>query len=178
MIFVIFADALCGYAVAAVRRRPFVLGFVPIVFCFRNRLVLGLSFRPSRLELRRISAETLFVTGCGSNYRIGDGGGVQFYRSRVVFAAAGRIAVVTGRGFIPKIFRLVPFGGFRPLRIEEEAGTAVSRYIGSDFGNRPFGESGILVPAVEVIAVSCGNGKNGFRSENMGFGCSLGKRSA
>ena len=178
MIFVIFADALRGYGVAAVLRRPIVGGSVPIVFCFRNRLFLGLSFRPSRLELRRISAETLFVTGCGSNYRIGDGGGVQFYRSRVVFAAAGRIAVVTGRGFIPKIFRLAPFGGFRPLRIEEEAGTAVSRYIGSDFGNRPFGESGILVPAVEVIAVSCGNGKNGFRSENMGFGCSLGKRSA
>ena len=178
MIFVIFADALCGTFVAAVLRRPFVGGSVPIVFCFRNRLILGLSFRPSRLELRRISAETLFVTGCGGDYIIPDGGDVQFYRSRIGFVAAGRFAVVTGRGFIPKIFRLVPFGGFRPLRVEEEAGTAVSRYIGSDFGNRPFGESGILVPAVEVIAVSCGNGKNGFRSENMGFGCSLGKRSA
>ena len=178
MISVFFADALRGYAVAAVRSRPIVGGSVPIVFCFRNRLFLGLSFRPSRRELRRISAETLFVTGCGSDYRIGDGGGVQFYRTRIGFVAAGRFAVVTGCGFIPKIFRLVPFGNFRPLRVEEEAGTAVSCYIGSDFGNRPFGEFGILVPAVEVIAVSCGNGKNGFRSENMGFGCSLGKRSA
>ena len=178
MISVFFADALRGTFVAAVRRRPIVGGSVPIVFCFRNRLFLGLSFRPSRLELRRISAETLFVTGCGSDYRIGDGGDVQFYRTRIGFVAAGRFAVVTGCGFIPKIFRLVPFGNFRPLRIEEEAGTAVSCYIGSDFGNRPFGEFGILVPAVEVIAVSCGNGKNGFRSENMGFGCSLGKRSA
>ena len=118
MIFVIFADALRGYAVAAVRRRPIVGGSVPIVFCFRNRLVLGLSFRPSRLELRRISAETLFVTGCGSDYRIGDGGDVQFYRTRIGFVAAGRFAVVAGCGFIPKIFRLVPFGNFRPLRIE------------------------------------------------------------
>ena len=174
MISVFFADALRGYAVAAVRRRPIVGGSVPIVFCFRNRLVLGLSFRPSRRELRRISAETLFVTGCGGDYRIGDGGDVQFYRTRIGFVAAGRFAVVTGCGFIPKIFRLVPFGNFRPLRVEEEAGTAVSCYIGSDFGNRPFGEFGILIPAVEVIAVFVGTGRTVFVPKTWASGAPSG----
>ena len=172
------ANTLCGALVAALNRFPFVGGCSPIMTESFEHDVLGLGLRPICGKGCGVSAGAVGKALRLGYYRIGCLYGFGFNFARVGFVGAGRSAVIAAFGFRPIIGRLVPFGNFRPLRIEEEAGTAVSCYIGSDFGNRPFGEFGILVPAVEVIAVSCGNGKNGFRSENMGFGCSLGKRSA
>ena len=171
------ADAGCGAIITCRSLIPVISRGFPDV-TLRESDSLYLFFERCVCKCGKVYAMAVIITGCCAYLSVHCRYGFGFNFSCIGFMSAGRSAVVAHRGFRPIIGRLVPFGNFRPFCIESETSIAVSRYIGADFGNRSDCQFGIFVPAVKVIATSCGNRQNGGRAENMSFWRIFGKSSS